>query len=474
MLKLIKRIALSIMALCVVGSICSCGGNDEAPYLRLKYESYMPKSEYTDLIIHRWGGDTGPYIGSPFNTEEYDSAATVCTDSYIATGRELVSATSENITVRIYVGIEDDVKESLDLGKIGTARIVFKSSVDGTENNEYFFPLTDIEENEDYFVDFENKVGTVTKDSLRAFVDVTVPRSLFPDIYGDGESADDGEYEGWFNARVDLFSAEESMQSYSNTLTWRYSRTGNERTLILPVYSEADEALCIKLEGSHFENAWYSYPAGLEPLHPTATDTSRDVMEYYYVNRLMAVDTGSSDGSTAKNLTDSGAAIISRLVRETSGICSKEAKFGFYFSVLESFATTDAAERAPQHIKITLLCGNASKVVVDEDIDLFAKNTLLDADSLNDLEIFDVYGYLYQSVIPKERFSSVKFFDIPEEILPSCGDVHNLTVTVEFTDAKGFILQRGFLINCMRRDNKVVLSMDITLPHFDVKKEAQK
>ena len=178
------------------------------------------------------GGNSGGNDGSRYTLTvahkecEYKDITDAQDYLYVAIGKELTSSTKDAVTVRLHIGLDTLLPLSYELN--GATAFIRVRAADGTSE---IIEIGDILADESIFVDYSYARLSLTADKLPYYKDVTVPRSVLPDLY----DAEDDKNISLDTIYIDvIFEAPAGYYRRVRTLEIDYKRLSDTRKLTLP------------------------------------------------------------------------------------------------------------------------------------------------------------------------------------------------------------------------------------------------
>lgn len=473
MIKALKYLIVLILAVSAltVPAIATASDGTEEPHIYTKYKTYMPTEQKNKSISLSQTWTTGiinPDLGYIFNDEMHDFEAEVSKELYLCADPELANADSEAITLRVYIGIEDDVLGSYDMSALSSSRLVLEGSGFVRGTTKYYVDLADVGENDGYFLNLENKVGTLTADNFKIYADITLPRDQFPDIYGEIAKGEEDETFGNFWIYLELGFGDEILKS--NALSYGYVRVGEKRILNMPTYSKSDIELCKRFELNHFRTAWYDYAGGLESAHESEDSEDSEGLQYFYKNSL-SVKYVLRDNSVSEEEFNEYIEEFNRLydisLKPNKGLRDNELKISFvvteqYFEELKDQINIGS-------VKVTLE-NMDGEMLSEQEIDLFDDDNVFTVDELVSLNVLcnPSTKWVFLSEITDDMRKQFVTLSIPEDELVDDGAIrnYNMRILIEDSDGNSIMDFSYFHITYMRRGNKVVFLLQDAIPYL--------
>ena len=304
---------------------------------------------------------------------------------YLAADDKLITNSADGLTVRLYYGVEDDVKSIHDLESGYTAKLrIWSGSPNGetktTQLSEGFL-LDDA-----VFVDYDNCYGYFSGEHFKRYIDVTVPREVLPELYDESLSTDLSDINLGFELSIkfeDDFTKSRCYQLFT------YSEKNGKARLTLPILSEEDESLYREALESLLEERWFDYKEGTKSFFTaeSSNDTEGVLFDVY---EGLTVDFTDYDYLTERYIDDfplvsDGVIFIKPFSLEDSDGCVDTLKYGISFAIHESIL--EAWKNAGRRVRLVAKSNNnIGEVIVLREIEDIYTNSdyVLNADELKD------------------------------------------------------------------------------------------
>ena len=405
--------------LCALACFGGCGQQDAGDSsIRYTYEAFVPSDVKSQFFS---SGGSSPHW------EQYLQGAQVydvihSNGVYLATEREAVSVSGDEIVIRVYLGIEENAVDSVLLETPGDVRLTL-SYYSADKENAKKIQLDGITENGDYFVELEGKIGFVTKDLLKKHVDITLTRDDFPELFTDAGNEELEFYDTSLTVELSMKLLGRA-DEISTSLIFEYSYNEDGITLRMPCYSEEDEAFAKELITSMYYNGWYLYPRGAELAFSASAEAPSDVRKYQTIPFLRVNYTTKPDLSNMDSRYMLGRIILITPYDGNELYASAaivNAHFGFSEEYLSSMKDGGYSAR--------LVVGNT---VIREINDIYTNpEYLLDNDKLSGLYYFDPESIdSYYNAVTSHDIGHAEAITIPDELFT--GTSGELYVTVQF------------------------------------------